>query len=171
MNSSRLLVIERSQHKKINREIYTCVSILLFAASPVQAGQAWYTHGIQLYTYSCILVLGAPTKSSEDIRIELHVLSHSYTLNSTTACLAAHCRPNSRHFQPPNPVRSRTHWPRRRSPPTPRCPPCHWHRRSNRIRWIFPPPILNGTTFCAKHPLRLCKPRATFSFPPFWAVS
>ena len=46
-NISELLVIERSQHKKINREIYTCVSILLFAASPVQAGQAWY--GIQLY--------------------------------------------------------------------------------------------------------------------------
>ena len=41
------LVIERSQHKKINREIYTCVSILLFAASPNHAGQAWY--GIQLY--------------------------------------------------------------------------------------------------------------------------
>ena len=41
------LVIERSQHKKINREIYTCVSILLFAGSPNHAGQAWY--GIQLY--------------------------------------------------------------------------------------------------------------------------
>ena len=43
------LVIERSQHKnkKINREIYTCVSILLFAGDCYQAGQAWY--GIQLY--------------------------------------------------------------------------------------------------------------------------
>ena len=47
MNLSQLLVIERSQHKKINREIYTCVSILLFAASPNHAGQACY--GIQLY--------------------------------------------------------------------------------------------------------------------------
>ena len=43
---SELLVIERSQHKKINGEIYTCVSILLFA-SPNHAGQARY--GIQLY--------------------------------------------------------------------------------------------------------------------------
>ena len=43
------LVIERSQHKKINREIYTCVSILLFAGSPNHAGQACY--GIQLYLY------------------------------------------------------------------------------------------------------------------------
>ena len=48
MNLSQLLVIERSQHKKINREIYTCVSILLFAADCNLAGQAWY--GIQLYT-------------------------------------------------------------------------------------------------------------------------
>jgi hypothetical protein len=48
MNLRRLLVLQRSQHKKIIREIYTCVSILLFAASPVQAGQSWY--GIQLYT-------------------------------------------------------------------------------------------------------------------------
>ena len=55
MNLSQLLVIERSQHKKINREIYTCVSILLFAASPNHAGQAWY--GIQLYTKSYILLV------------------------------------------------------------------------------------------------------------------
>jgi hypothetical protein len=46
MNLRRLLVLQRSQHKKINREIYTCVSILLFAASPNHSGQAWY--GIQL---------------------------------------------------------------------------------------------------------------------------
>ena len=38
---------EISAFKKINREIYTCVSILLAAACPVQAGQSWY--GIQLY--------------------------------------------------------------------------------------------------------------------------
>ena len=49
MNLSQLLVIERSQHKKINREIYTCVSILLAAASPVQAGQSCYR--IQLYLH------------------------------------------------------------------------------------------------------------------------
>ena len=46
MNLRQLLVLQRSQHKKINREIYTCVSILLFAASPNHSGQAWY--GIQL---------------------------------------------------------------------------------------------------------------------------
>ena len=47
MNLRQLLVLQRSQHKKINREIYTCVSILLFAASCNHAGQSWY--GIQLY--------------------------------------------------------------------------------------------------------------------------
>ena len=47
MNLRQLLVIERSQHKKINREIYTCVSILLFAGDCNLAGQSWY--GIQLY--------------------------------------------------------------------------------------------------------------------------
>ena len=57
------LVIERSQHKKINREIYTCVSILLFAGSPNHAGQAWY--GIQLY------IEGSPGVSSNILRVRL----------------------------------------------------------------------------------------------------
>ena len=59
-NISGLLVIERSQHKKINREIYTCVSILLFAASPVQAGQSWY--GIQLYFYKIFKLIKEPVE-------------------------------------------------------------------------------------------------------------
>ena len=74
MNLSQLLVIERSQHKKINREIYTCVSILLFAGDCYQAGQACY--GIQLYS-----------------RYHIYIIVHTCTCGHTyihVSCMSVH---------------------------------------------------------------------------------
>ena len=129
------------------------------------------TLNVHVHTHTCymnVLDSYTPVRRSRQLEVARNEILKIITGRGS---LATHCRPNSRHCPPPNPVRSRRHWPRRRSPPTPRHPPSHWHHRSNRIRWIFPPPILNGTTFCATPHPRLCRPRATFSFPLAWAVS
>ena len=87
MNLRQLLVIERSQHKKINREIYTCVSILLFAGSPVQAGQACY--GIQLYDLYVHKYVYLPSKNL----IVLHEMQYTCTRVLQYSCFRLHPGP------------------------------------------------------------------------------
>ena len=88
MNLRQLLVIERSQHKKINREIYTCVSILLFAASPNHAGQSWY--GIQLYVY-CSTVMCREAQGCIDTIKNNRVKESPNTVNHLTSTKIFYC--------------------------------------------------------------------------------